>query len=102
MSQQPDGHHSSNMGSRHSSAPSEDEDRSSYSGTTTVQRKGSGLPSTYNTTLSREAPFDLPEHVRVHDVIIGPEREGGSWIMLFRKLGGAGADWDVTTEFLAV
>lgn len=92
------------MGSQHSSAQSEDEvmsdqeqSSSSYSGTT-AQRKDSA----YNTTLSREAPFDLPEHLRVHDVIIGPEKEDGSWIMMFRKLGGVEADWDVTTEFVSI
>jgi hypothetical protein len=87
--------------SQNSSAPSEDGEQSSYSGTT-VQRKNSGFSGAYNTALSREAPFDLPEHVRVHDVIIGPEKEDGSRIMMFRKLGGAEGEWDVTTEFVAV
>ncbi|KAJ9152178.1 Transcriptional regulatory protein moc3 [Coniochaeta hoffmannii] len=100
-------HHDRYVESQHSSAaPSDDdEDRSSYSGSTTVPRKNSGLfagGGAYNTALSREAPFDLPEHVRVHDVIIGPEKEDGSWIMMFRKLGGEGAEWDVTTEFVAI
>jgi hypothetical protein len=96
------------MVSQNSSAPSEDEAvleqdqlSSSYSGRP-VLRNDSALSGTYNTALSREAPFDLPEHVRVHDVIIGPEKEDGSWIMMFRKLGGLEADWDVTTEFVAV
>ncbi|TPX10828.1 uncharacterized protein E0L32_008217 [Thyridium curvatum] len=51
---------------------------------------------------STEAPFGLPEHLRVHDVIIGPEDDGGSWIMAFRKLKGLDGDWDVRTEYVAV
>lgn len=97
------------MDNQNSSAPSEDEEMSeeqdhlssSYSGTT-YQRKDSGVSTASNNTLSREAPFDLPEHVRVHDVIIGPEKENGTWIMMFRKLGGLEADWDVTTELVAL
>lgn len=100
--------HRQPMGSQNSSAPSEDESMSErdqqssrFSGTMAT-RKNSGLSSAHNTTLSREAPFDLPEHVRVHNVVIGPEKEDGSLIMMFRKLGGLEADWDVTTEFVAV
>ncbi|KAK0711318.1 hypothetical protein B0H67DRAFT_602120 [Lasiosphaeris hirsuta] len=50
---------------------------------------------------SGDAPFDVPEHFRVHDAIIGPEKEDGSWVMMFRKLGGLHADWDVQTDYVA-
>ncbi|KAB5570208.1 hypothetical protein GE09DRAFT_699389 [Coniochaeta sp. 2T2.1] len=87
-----------------SAPPTSDDDAASEQGSyTTAQRKNSFLSNAYATTdLSREAPFDLPEHARVHDVIIGPEKEDGSWIMMFRKLQGLEADWDVTTEYVAV
>jgi len=49
---------------------------------------------------STEAPFDLPEHLRVRDAIIGPEKEDGSWVTVFRKLHGLTADWDVQTEYV--
>ncbi|SPQ22550.1 e5e08d0d-3454-4405-aeb2-365dbff5eb0a [Thermothielavioides terrestris] len=52
---------------------------------------------------SADAPFDVPERFRVHESIIGPDREDGtSWVMLFRKLGGLDAEWDVLTEYVAV
>ena len=52
---------------------------------------------------SPDAPFDVPERFRVHESIIGPDKEDGtSWVMLFRKLGGLDAEWDVLTEYVAV
>lgn len=52
---------------------------------------------------SGDAPFDVPERFRVHESIIGPDKEDGtSWVMMFRKLGGLDAEWDVSTEFVAV
>lgn len=57
------------------------------------------------TTVSRsaDAPFDVPERFRVHESIIGPDKEDGtSWVMMFRKLGGLHAEWDVLTEWVAV
>ncbi|TLD32831.1 hypothetical protein PspLS_00399, partial [Pyricularia sp. CBS 133598] len=49
---------------------------------------------------SLEAPFDIPEHMRVHDVIINPEKDDGSWLTVFRKLHGPAAEWDVATELI--
>lgn len=57
----------------------------------------SALPS----GLITEAPFGLAEELRVHDAIIGREREEGSWVVVFRKLHGADADWDVQTDWVA-
>lgn len=57
----------------------------------------SNLPS----DLITEAPFGLAEEHRVHDAIIGREREDGSWVVVFRKLHGADADWDVQTDWVA-
>ncbi len=53
---------------------------------------------------SPDAPFDVPERFRVHESIIGPDNkeEGTNWVMLFRKLGGLGGEWDVVTEWVAV
>ncbi len=52
---------------------------------------------------SPDAPFDVPERFRVHESIIGPDKEDGtSWVMLFGKLGGGGGEWDVLTEWVAV
>jgi hypothetical protein len=52
---------------------------------------------------SPDAPFDVPERFRVHESVIGPDKEDGtSWVMLFRKLGGLDAEWDVLTEYVAV
>ena len=52
---------------------------------------------------SPDAPFDVPERFRVHESIIGPDKEDGtSRVMLFRKLGGLDAEWDVLTEYVAV
>ncbi|KAL2262018.1 hypothetical protein VTK26DRAFT_2719 [Humicola hyalothermophila] len=54
-------------------------------------------------TRSAEAPFGVPERFRVHELIIGPDKEDGtSWVMMFRKLGGLQAEWDVFTEWVAV
>ncbi|TLS23308.1 uncharacterized protein PpBr36_05891, partial [Pyricularia pennisetigena] len=49
---------------------------------------------------SLEAPFDIPEHMRVHDVIINLEKDDGSWLTVFRKLHGPAAEWDVVTELI--
>lgn len=52
---------------------------------------------------SADAPYDVPERFRVRESIIGPDKEDGtSWVMLFRKLGGLNAEWDVLTEYVAV
>ncbi|KAK4106402.1 hypothetical protein N658DRAFT_17991 [Parathielavia hyrcaniae] len=52
---------------------------------------------------SPDAPYDVPERFRVHESIIGPDKEDGtSWVMMFRKLGGLDAEWDVLTEYVAV
>jgi hypothetical protein len=52
---------------------------------------------------SADAPFDVPERFRVHESIIGPDDEDGtSRILLFRKLGGLHADWDVMAEHVSV
>lgn len=48
--------------------------------------------------LITEAPFGLPEELRVHDAIVGPERGDGSWVAVFRKLHGVDADWDVQAD----
>ena len=56
----------------------------------------------YANKQSLEAPFDLPEPLRVHDAIIGPEKADGSWVTVFRKLHGSHADWDVLTEYVLV
>lgn len=50
---------------------------------------------------SADAPFDVPERFRVHESIIGPDSEDGtSWVMMFRKLHGLDANWDVLTMLL--
>lgn len=55
------------------------------------------LPS----VLITEAPFGLPEELRVHDAMIGPETEDGTWVAVFRKLHGVGAEWDVQNDWVA-
>lgn len=54
----------------------------------------------YPSHLVTEAPFGLPEELRVHDAIVGPEREDGSWVAVFRKLHGVDADWDVQHDWV--
>ncbi|KAL2168298.1 hypothetical protein VTG60DRAFT_163 [Thermothelomyces hinnuleus] len=73
------------------------------------QYLGGGLPmsvgqlSPETGKRSGDAPYDVPERYRVHESIIGPDKEDGtSWVMLFRKLGGLHAEWDVLTEYVAV
>lgn len=59
-----------------------------------------GEPS--SRSLSTEAPFGLPEELRVHEAaIMGPEMEEGSWVVIFRKLHGADADWDIRQDWVA-
>lgn len=68
-------------------------------------RGGTGLLSFAASSLgprSADAPFDVPERYRVHEAIIGSEKEDGSWVMMFRKLGGLEGGWDVRTEWVAV
>lgn len=49
-----------------------------------------------------EAPYGLPEELRVHDaVIIGPTSDDGSWVAIFRKLH-TGSDWDVQQDWVAM
>lgn len=50
--------------------------------------------------LIMEPPFGLPEEMRVHDAIIGPEREDGTWVAVFRKLHGVDEDWDVQNDWV--
>lgn len=52
--------------------------------------------------LVMEAPFGLKEEMRVHDAIVGPEREDGTWVAVFRKLHGADADWDVQDDWVTM
>ncbi|KAK4456057.1 hypothetical protein QBC34DRAFT_287340 [Podospora aff. communis PSN243] len=51
---------------------------------------------------SADAPFDVPERFRVQEAIIGPDKDDGLWVMMFRKLAGRGGDWDVTSEYICV
>lgn len=61
------------------------------------------MSPTATVSRSSDAPFDVPERFRVHESIIGPDKEDGpSWVMMFRKLGGLEADWDVSLEYVAV
>lgn len=62
--------------------------------------EGGGFSFTYPNHIVTEAPFGLPEELRVHDAIIGPEREDGSWVAIFRKLHGVEADWDVQHDWV--
>ncbi|KAK3357296.1 hypothetical protein B0T25DRAFT_589604 [Lasiosphaeria hispida] len=88
-----------------SAAASEDNDESLGSGSASGSGSGSGsgFLSGWDKGPQRsgDAPFDVPEQFRVHDAIIGPEKEDGSWVMMFRKLGGLHADWDVQTDYVA-
>lgn len=52
------------------------------------------------TNLILEPPFGLPEEMRVHDAIIGPEKEDGTWVAVFRKLHGVDEDWDVRNDWV--
>lgn len=52
------------------------------------------------TNLVLEPPFGLPEEMRVHDAIIGPEKEDGTWVAVFRKLHGVDEDWDVRNDWV--
>lgn len=58
--------------------------------------------SPHPTNFIIEAPFGLPEELRVHDAIIGPEREDGTWVTVFRKLHGVDEDWDVQNDWVAM
>ncbi|KAK4230908.1 transcriptional regulatory protein moc3, partial [Podospora fimiseda] len=61
------------------------------------------LSQTAMLSRSADAPYDVPERFRVHESIIGPDKEdGSSWVMMFRKLGGLNAEWDVLTEYVMV
>jgi hypothetical protein len=51
---------------------------------------------------SSDAPFDVPERFRVQEAIIGPDKEDGIWVMMFRKLEGRRGDWDVHSEYVCV
>lgn len=46
---------------------------------------------------SADAPFDVPERFRVHNVIIPDD----SRVMMFRKLGGLDGRWHIQTEFVS-
>ncbi|KAH8878870.1 hypothetical protein GQ53DRAFT_756400 [Thozetella sp. PMI_491] len=47
-----------------------------------------------------DAPFDVPEELRVHDAVIGPEKDDGSWVLMFRKLDGLDGDWDLQAAYV--
>ncbi|KAJ4419459.1 hypothetical protein N0V85_001031 [Neurospora sp. IMI 360204] len=63
---------------------------------------------------SPDAPYDVPEHFRVHTAALmsdcddgkeegtGSRRRSSSKVVLLRKLRGLGCEWDVQTEYLAV
>lgn len=51
--------------------------------------------------LPTEAPFGLPEELRVHNAIIGPEKQDGTWVAIFRKLHGVDTDWDIQHQWVA-
>lgn len=66
-------------------------------------RQGRNFPLTpFPSHLATEAPFGLPEEFRVHDAIIGPEKEDGSWVAIFRKLHGVDANWDVQHDWVPI
>ncbi|KAK1825853.1 hypothetical protein QBC39DRAFT_270161 [Podospora conica] len=70
-----------------------------------MSARGGGLLSFSSASLgprSADAPYDVPERFRVHEAVIGSEKEDGSWVMMFRKLGGLDGGWDVRTEWVAV
>ncbi|ROW13003.1 hypothetical protein VPNG_05939 [Cytospora leucostoma] len=50
--------------------------------------------------LITDAPFGLPEEVRVHDAILGRETEDGSWVAIFRQLHGVDAAWELPTDWV--
>ncbi len=49
---------------------------------------------------SMDPPFDIPEELRVHEAVIGPEKEEGSWVLMFRKLNGLDGGWDLQTVYV--
>ncbi|EPE04963.1 c6 zinc finger domain-containing protein [Ophiostoma piceae UAMH 11346] len=49
---------------------------------------------------STDAPFDVPEHARVHVAMIGLEEATGRWLTFFRKPNGLDGAWDVRSEFV--
>lgn len=63
---------------------------------------------------SPDAPYDVPEHYRVHTAALmsdcedekdegaGSRRRSSSKVVLLRKLRGLGSEWDVQMEYLAV
>lgn len=65
-----------------------------------LDNRDSTLQASPPNHINTEAPFGLPEELRVHDAIIGPERENGSWVAIFRKLHGVDADWDVQHDWV--
>lgn len=67
---------------------------------TQKERRNNILSNAVPSNLITEAPFGLPEELRVHDAIIGPETEDGSWVAVFRKLHGVDADWDVQQDWV--
>ncbi|KAK3333966.1 hypothetical protein B0T19DRAFT_142446 [Cercophora scortea] len=78
----------------------------SPSASASASGSASGSRSSYSSIDLTEqrvnAPFDVPEHFRVHEAIIGPDKEDGSWVMMFRKLHGLDREWDVQTNYVAV
>lgn len=51
---------------------------------------------------STDAPFDVPEHARVHVAVIGADEPKGRWVTLFRKPNGLDGAWDVRSEFVSI
>ncbi|KAK3692569.1 hypothetical protein B0T22DRAFT_447570 [Podospora appendiculata] len=74
----------------------------SVSGSGSASGSRSSCSSVDLTEQRVNAPFDVPEHFRVHEAIIGPDKEDGSWVMMFRKLNGLDREWDVQTDYVAV
>ncbi|KAK3313471.1 hypothetical protein B0H66DRAFT_353006 [Apodospora peruviana] len=91
-----------------------DDDSSSYSdhsgshGLAGIGGAAHGLgPNTQTPTLQysksrAEAPFDVPENLRVHVALIDSEKEEGSWVETFRKMDGPDADWTVIKQYVPV
>lgn len=85
----------------HDRTPQQQHQRRATSVPATQQERGNdALCNSVPSDLITEAPFGLPEELRVHDAIIGPEREDGSWVAVFRKLHGVDADWDVQQDWV--
>ncbi|KAM7194988.1 hypothetical protein V8F20_007714 [Naviculisporaceae sp. PSN 640] len=70
-------------------------------------RRAPGPGAQYSTpqyTKSRtEAPYGIPENLRVHVALIENEKEdGGSWVETFRRMDGPDANWTVQKQYVPV